>query len=246
MSTLPGPEWPGPGGTPGSDSRRLLFVMAVVFLLISLFQFMAPPPRPARKAPPAVAQPSSGPAAPGGTAPGTVSPAQAAVDEAPSPETIHTLTGEGIQLGFSSHGARVVQARLSHFLEVRDTAKGQKAPHVDLATLKGEAGGQLRFGFDGLSPTASYKVVQETPTSVVFEREAAGWRVRRSYQFDPTHFGLKSGVELTNLGAEARTIRPTLELNGVVRADEKDQGSFFSGGAPINQTTFLCADDKEI
>jgi YidC/Oxa1 family membrane protein insertase len=221
-------------------------VVAVVFLLISAFQYMAPPPRPARRAPPAGAPPPSAPTAPGAPALGAAAPTPAPEEEFPALETIHHLRGEGLDLGLSSHGGRVVQARLEHFLETRGTTKGQQAPKVDLASLKGAAGGHLRFSFEGWSPTASYNVVEETSTTLVFERESAGWRVRRSFRLDPTHFGLKTETSITNLGGESRTVQPWLELTQAVREDEKNQGSFFSGGAPIDQTTFLCADAQEV
>lgn len=220
--------------------------MAVVLALITLFQLWFEPPRrpPPKPTQPGVTAPVAGaPAAPSG-APAAVAVAPAP-EEPPAPEVLKPLTGDMLKLAVSTHGGRVVEAVLPRFEDHRGLTRGQKGPPVDLATAGPDAG-HLRLSFEGWSPTASYRVVEESPASLTLERESGSWRVRRSYQLDPQAYGLKSSVEITNLAAEPRTITPALEYTSRVREDEKHQGGFLSGGAPLDQHTFLCAGPEEL
>ena len=163
MSTLPGPRGSGPGGPPGNESSRLMLTMAVSLGLVIVFQNVfekpvAPVPAPQ----PGQASSSGAPAvvAPGqpAPAPGTVAPAPGAVaEEPPQPEQVVRLEGAKLKLGLSTLGGRVVDAQLPDFVE-HDGKSKKRGDFVDVVSLKGDLGGDLRLSFAGLSPTASYRI----------------------------------------------------------------------------------------
>jgi len=228
-----------------------MLTMAVSLGLVIVFQNVfekpvAPVPAPQ----PGQASSSGAPAvvAPGqpAPAPGTVAPAPGAVaEEPPQPEQVVRLEGAKLKLGLSTLGGRVVDAQLPDFVE-HDGKSKKRGDFVDVVSLKGDLGGDLRLSFAGLSPTASYRIKEQTEQSVTFEREGGGWRITRRYRFDPAGFGLRHDVELTNLTAAPLTIEPAMEMTGRVAADERDRGGFMSMDMPTDQTTLVCETPKDL
>ncbi|MEW5855678.1 MAG: membrane protein insertase YidC, partial [Myxococcota bacterium] len=167
------------------------------------------------------------------------------VEEPETPERVIHLESPLVKLGVSTRGGRVVEASLPKFTDTREK-KGKDAPPVDLVGGRPDALGALRLTLEGHAATASYHVKEEGPARVVLERESGGVRVTRTLELDPEGYGVKTWTELTNTADAPRTVNPQLAFAAHVRAEEKEQGGFLSGGAPLDQTTFLCQTPDEL
>jgi YidC/Oxa1 family membrane protein insertase len=255
MSTLPGPRPPGlDGPSGGNDPRRLLITMTVLMGAVMLMQYFNPPKR--SKAPVETPAPVVAPAANTGTPaapdpaqqPGTIipgTPAEAAAqDDPPQPESLVALGKAPLLLKVSTLGGRVVEAVLPGYVEHRVLA-GEKEHPVDVSGEKGPQGGALAFTLPGLAADASFRVTSQTATEAVLERTGGGLHVVRRYKVHGDH-GLLQETELTNTGTGPRQVEPVVSFTRRIHPEEHNSGSLLSGGAPTDQTGFLCETPEKL
>ena len=223
--------------------------MAICMGLLMVMQWVFPPPKRAPKPaqPAGVTQPAAtGPdvaaAQPGAVAPaqpGTMEPGTAQPQaEIVLPETTHVLGGKPLAVTVSSHGARVVAAKLPGFVEHRQHKDGEKTP-VDVGGEAGPEGGMLTLWVDNVPQDASYKVVEEANGVVRMEREGSGYLIQRSYSLKEGH-GVQHTTTITNKGTAARLVAPAISLSSHIHPAEREGGGFLSGGVPTDQTSLLC------
>jgi YidC/Oxa1 family membrane protein insertase len=202
--------------------RNFLLALGLSFLVLTLWTFYTAPKTPPGEAPGATA-PAQTPlegerqASPGEPAPSAL-PAPVPAAEAPAPPTREALAEEKqvtletdlVRASFTTRGGALVHWQLQQF----DDAYLPGRPRVELTTFDPDRAVALftpleSLGYGDLRFTP-YAVEQPDAHSVVFTRNQAGARIRKTYRVEPGSYVLQLRIELEN-GTE-RLLLPTFRL----------------------------------
>jgi YidC/Oxa1 family membrane protein insertase len=202
--------------------RNFLLALGLSFLVLTLWTFYTAPRTPPGEAPgaPAPAQaPLEGerPASPAEPAPSALpaAPPAAGVPAPPTREALAeekqvTLETDLVRASFTTRGGALVHWQLQQF----DDAYLPGRPRVELTTFDPDRAVALftpleSLGYGDLRFTP-YAVEQPDAHSVVFTRNQAGARIRKTYRVEPGSYVLQLRIELEN-GTE-RLLLPTFRL----------------------------------
>jgi YidC/Oxa1 family membrane protein insertase len=200
--------------------RNFLLAIALSFLVLTFWTFyMGPKSKPVvpgqpaateSEAAPAPAVPESAPPAPLAAPAPPKAPTAAAPAQTPSEEETASIDTDVVHAVFTTRGGALLHWELRGY----DDAYQPGRPPVELTAFDAERSvglftpleslgyGDLRF--------APYSVSQPDPQSVVFTREQAGVRIRKTYHLDADSYLLHLRIELDN-GTD-RGLRPTFRL----------------------------------
>jgi len=202
--------------------RNFLLALGLSFLVLTLWTFYTAPKTPPGEAPGATA-PAQAPlegersASPAEPTPSAL-PAPAPAAEVPAPPTREALAEEKqvtletdlVRASFTTRGGGLVHWQLQQF----DDAYLPGRPRVELTTFDPDRAVALftpleSLGYGDLRFTP-YAVEQPDAHSVVFTRNQAGARIRKTYRVEPDSYVLQLRIELEN-GTE-RLLLPTFRL----------------------------------
>lgn len=258
MNTMQlGPETPGP------DLKRLLMAVVASTLLFVVWQtfFLKPPAPQAAQEPalPAATEPrapvareppeslrveeAAADATPRRLPEARVDVRADVADNLPEDSDLTALQG-GYRATVTNHGAQLAGFELTGYVDpYQKAAKGEEAPHIDLARGQHEQARLLaleaRGGDVAVAPGDAYELVEEAEGRVVYSRlTAAGVRVTRGYDFDADRFGFTHKVTLKNESTASKEAALDLVLVGNERKGERDEGGLFTPST--DQLTAVC------
>jgi YidC/Oxa1 family membrane protein insertase len=203
--------------------RNFLLALGLSFLVLTLWTWYTAPTTPPGEAPATTTAPATPPGGPEAAQPEPLAPSAALPAPAPAPapptaapgeetpaEQQVTLETDLVRASFSSRGGSLVHWQLQKF----DDAYQPGRPRVELTAFDPQRAVGLFTPLDSLGygdlRFVPYTVEQPDAQSVVFTRDQAGARIRKTYRVEPGSYVLQLRIELEN-GTE-RLLMPTFRL----------------------------------